>query len=431
MPFDSLKTLPPAVREELLDDKYVAFFDTLYASYGLTGVQVAVYGDIVRDIIFKKRPVLDFSELLTQRMSDPQNIDLRGLALQTALHRFWPINYYLGNVDLLIRRLGGVVPAPVLPRIVEADDEKGDEPVPADEAPQEGGWVQGVAKEILRRYQSYAELYLTQKPIRDSEDRLKAPTLNNWLQDYLHTVGAEGTGSLKRSKYLTRSMNALALNGPEKQNLLNFLLSYEEGMPMYWHVAEQQYLLIEAEMPTEQAQAKAAQQSTEQMSGLVEKYTSIQRSYQALFEEKKKGLELEINGNNAKIADIVWDALGLGDSERCLAALDLLIDHHWLLETLKTDHRFQGIVSRILGVKYGLEAKNTWNGDLTTGMMLALFWKLVLVDKLGLDEMTAAILADYYRKKLELKASPVYLDLKLGTFLFRDVTYKDRAFSFA
>ncbi len=55
----------------------------------------------------------------------------------------------------------------------------------------------------------------------------------------------------------------------------------------------------------------------------------------------------------------------------------------------------------------------------------------MLVDKLSMDEDRAAIIADHFTKQLGAGASPMYLDLSSGKFLFRDVAYKDRTFSLA
>ncbi len=425
MLYSSISDLPLEVQEVLMSEDDAQKNEQLNADFRLYRGQFVFLLDLIVGTILGKFEVLDLPTRIA-KMPDADRVDVRALSLRIALDKLWPLQDFLKKVDVLINRLGGRVPARIPLPSPEAVSEA--EEAAESESPE---IVQGAAKDILVHYKAFSDLYLTQKPIRDSEDRLKAPTLNNWLQDYLHTVGAEGTGSLKRSKYLSKSANALALNGPEKQNVLNFLMSYEEQMPMYWQVAETQFLLIDSEMPQEQKTAVQQKKSTEQMSELVARYRAVQEKYSAIFADKKNGLELEINGNTGKIADIVWDALGLGDTDRCLAAIDLLIDHHWLLETLKTDHRFQGIVGRSIGVRYGVEAKNTWNGDLTSSVMLATFWKLVLVEKLGIDETTAAILADLYRKKMDQKISPMYLDLKSGAFQFREIAYKDRVLNFA
>lgn len=423
MPYSSVAALPLNVRNVLTQDSDVETNRAIRAAFFLDQDQFDAMLDIVLGIILGKFAVLELPQRLAS-IPRANTLDIRALALRIAIDKLWPLQEFLKSVDVLINRLGGRLPAPMpLPaENASTDDDESDVP--------DLSVQQGPAKEIIQANKAFTDLYITQKPIRDSEGRLKAPTLNNWLQDYLHTVGASGVGSLKRSQYMARSANALSLNDAEKKNVLNFLVSYEEHVPMFWHTAEGQYLLIEEELPQTKNVTGGQEQPTKAMSELLGLYSSMQMKYQAMFEDTKKGLELEINGNTKKTADIVWDALGLGETERCLAALDLLIDHHWLLETLKTDHRFQGIVGRSIGVRYGIEAKNTWNGDLTTSVMLALFWKLILVEKLGIDEQTAAILADHYRKRLEQKVSPIYLDLTSGKFLFREIAYKDRVFSF-
>lgn len=415
----SITSLPAPVRMALIDDALVDSNNRIQKDFTLSDDQLSYALDGVLDIVLHKRQLLDLPNYLA-KMPYSNRIDLRALGLRLAQEQLWPLQEYLGSVDILISRLGGRIPPPQpLPKVDEED-----------ELPPQETWTAGSAKEILQRYKNYSELYMTQKPIRDTDGRLKAPSVGNWLSDYLHTMGAEGASTLKRSQYISRSSNAQNLNDDEKRNLLNFLVSYESGIIMYWHIAEEHFLLIEPEPPKAALGGGAQAPTTEQMSDLLSYFTTIQSNHERLFEQKKEGLKLEIGDNPRKLADIAWDALGMQDADRCLSAFDLLIEHHALADVLRTDQRYRGIVARYIGVRYGTEAKTFWNGDLSNAVMLALLWKIMLIDKLALDERRAAIVSHMLSKKMGVRASPMYLDLKSGKFLFREIAYKDRSFSF-
>ena len=415
MPIASIRDLPLDVREEISDEKYMAVDDELYCQFQLNGAQIAVYGQAFVDILLGQRKTTELLELLS-RMPDANRVDVRGLALAMALRRLWPVSYYLKDLEILIRRLGGRVP-----------EEK---PQPRAAAAEEVAEVLfGTARDILQAYHAYTEYYLTKKPMRMTDGRLKAPTATNWLQDYLHVMGAEGANSLKRSQYIAKIGAAQRLNDAEKQNLLNFLASYEDGVPMYWSVVEGQYLVIEFQRESRGSEADVAAKSTHTVADLSDRYRAVQEEYARLLDEKKSALSLEVNDNVRKFADILWESLGLEETDRALTAIALLIDRHVWIDTLRSDQRFKGIVARYIDVKYGVEAKTFWKGDITGGVGLTLLWRIMLVDKLLMDEDRAAIIADYFTKQLGEKTSPMYLDLASGKFLFRDIAYKDRVLS--
>jgi len=414
--------IPANVKVVLLADNIPDIHLTLRAQYDLTDVQYDFLLDSIQKVIERRVEVLKFTDHL-QRMPASDQIAVQSLALQVALRRFWPLNDYLHDVDLLITRLGGRVPPPQpLPKFgddeIEIDHEK-----PA--------WVQGSAKEILQKYRDYNDLYITQKPIRDVKGRVRPPSIANWLQEYLHTMGAGESDNMKRSQFLSRSHNALLLNNAEKQNLLNFLASYDEGNLVYWRIAEEQFLLVETELPKEITQHSEEAKAAQQMSDLMAYYKKTEKELIQKLENKKKEVQFSITVDVQKIADRIWDALGLEETEQCLVGFDVLIDRHALQEVLRSDQRFSSIVSRYIDVKYGTEAKTFWEGKLVTAVELALLWRLIMLEKLKMHEDKAAIAAHYFSRKLGQKKSPMYLDLKTGQFLFRSIAYKDRKFSFA
>lgn len=415
--------LPLPVRTVVMSDDVSDINQSMHAAFGLSEEQYDYVLAAIRRVILGELGVLDFSDYVA-KMPNAEAISVRDLALRIALERLWPLQSYLGNVDTLIRRLGGVVP-PLVPLPAEELSEEGENEkvLPAPE--------RSSVSELLRAHPEYGELYLTQKPLKDDDDRLKSPTARNWLADYLHTMGAEGASSLKRSQYMSKSRNVALLNEEEKKNLLNFFVSQEEHTPMYWRVADDQYLVVDSELPKETQELQERDATSARLPQLLSYYEDIEDSYQKLFSEKKQGIEVEVAGQEKKLYDIIWDALGFGETERCLAALDLAISRNTFFDLIKTDRRFVGIVSREIEARWGLEAKNVWDKDLGKQAPLAIFWRLILIGKMGLEEGRAAVVADHFSKKLKIKQSPIYLDLKKGGFLFRPVEYKNRRLQFS
>lgn len=415
MPDQTLSDLPEAVRSIIYSDQDFETNARIKEDFYLDDEQFQFVLRTILDIILKVNPVLDLPTILI-KMPHGTSIDIKKLTLRIVADKFWPLQNYLGDVDVLIHRLGGQIPM-AIPLATQAKSK--------DEI------AHGSAKEILQQHKQFEELYLTQKPVKDDDDRLKPPSAKNWLKDYLHTMGAEGASSLKRSQFMAKSRNVAKLNDEEKKNLLNFLLSYEEDVLMYWKVAEDQYLVVESDLPESQQESIKQDKMDKELPELLEYFKNTQQNYQKLFDDKRQGLAVEIGDHTAKLTDIIWESMGLGEAERGIVALYELIERHSFWQTLKTDQRFQGIAARAIDAKYGTEAKNFWNKDLAPAPMQSIFWRLILVDKLKFEEGKAAIIADLYSKKLEQKISPLYLDRKSGKFLFREVVYEDRAFRFA
>lgn len=420
MYLERLRKLQPQVKQVVFGEADYVVNDELASTFQLSDEQMSYVIRTYLEIVLGDRSATEIQAHL-EKMPDASRIDIASLSLQIAIRKLWPIQEYLKNVDVLIRRLGGQVPEPIpLPKMAATDEE----------GTTTTEWEQGTAREMLLKNRQYNEFYLTQKPIRDAEGRLKAPSVANWVADYLHVMGAEGSDTLKRSQYLAKSKNAAQLNEPEKKNILNFLASYDSDTPMHWRVAEGNYILVEVELPDEEKMSRRELQATQQMSELLAYYADIQRNYERQFTEQRAALEAEAGEDSKKLADIMWDALGMQNTERLLAALNLLIERHSLWDVLKTDQRYKGIVSRYIDAHYGTEARNFWNGDITTAIGLAFLWRIMFSDKLAMEEGRAAIVADYFSKKLGQKISPMYLDLQSGKFIFRGIAYKDRQLSF-
>lgn len=424
---DSIDALPSAVIAALTSEDSVEANRTIRSDFGLRPDQYDYMLEVLRGIVLGDIPVLELPEKIA-KMPGSGDINLSRLALRIAIDRLWPLQDYLGTVDELIRRLGGTVPAPIpLPSAAEVTDEDDEEEIVASAAP---GPLVGPAKEMLRTHKQFESMYVTQKPVIDDTGHLQAPTVTNWLNDYLHVMGAAGRSSLKRSEYLVKSRNALKLNEAEKENLLNFLLSYDDGVLVYWTVAEGQYLLVTVEQEKEKSLQKEKAPEEAVLQSIVKFYTTTRDTYEQRIADKKPGVSVEAGDQTSKLSDVIWDALAMGETDRCIAACALLIERHGLLEMLKLDQRYKGIVTRYISVTYGVEAKNFWNGDMTTAVIQCLFWRLLLAEKLKLPLAEAAVVADYFSKLIGT-GSMGFANLQSGKYEFREIMYDKRVLRFA
>ena len=83
---------------------------------------------------------------------------------------------------------------------------------------------------------------------------------------------------------------------------------------------------------------------------------------------------------------------------------------------------------RQLDVGYGINVRQMWDDRIDTEPMMVIFWKLILMRKLGLEEDRAAIIADMFRIEMGATTSPVFVDRKTGKFKFREITYENNFF---
>src|SRR3989338_10671432 len=140
MPFASIRDLPPDIREEITDEKYIAIEEGIYDAFGLNGAQIAVVGHAFVDILLGKKKATQLLELLS-KMPDAESTSVRGVALAFALKRLWPVSYFIPDVDIMIRRLGGRMPEEKpQPRAVVAEGEE------------TADVVFGAARDILQAY---------------------------------------------------------------------------------------------------------------------------------------------------------------------------------------------------------------------------------------------------------------------------------------
>ena len=85
-------------------------------------------------------------------------------------------------------------------------------------------------EEILENYPKLAEQEVTVGDIFDKkQQKYIAPTLKNWIDDYINNAGSEKHTSLERAKYLEESYNTKHLDEDDRQAVDMLAKSYDTG----------------------------------------------------------------------------------------------------------------------------------------------------------------------------------------------------------
>ncbi len=409
----TLQSLAPEIQAVVFDEDNEEINETIAGAYGLTNQQLSQVLEVLISVVTKEIPVLEFHVALSKL--NLKDVDIMKLALDFALLRLWPLQRYLGDVDRLILRLGGQVPK-VVPSI---------EPVleNVDSLPAEDGALVTTIKDFLEARSENKDLQLTKNYLQDEAGRFIDPTVTNWLKDYLHFAGAEGSDNLIRSQYLVRSINAKQLSEEEKDNILNFLASYNDGTPMRLVVKDG--LLTVAEVG--EAQPKVAVSEAVNLDQLLQRYHQYVARLQLQLDRVRDGLLLESSGEAGKLADLLWNSIGLGERERALVALVLLAERQQLAELIRSDQRYIGILRRYVNVRFGDRAKSFWQAE-WSAVNWTLLLQLLLEDKINLDPLEAPLAAEYLGQVMSLPTPPVYIDLASGQWRWRTVQYADKHF---
>ncbi len=329
-------------------------------------------------------------------------LDLRELSLYMAINIFWPIQDYLGNVDRLILRLGGKVPKAVHLKSVTLQKKLFPE------------HAHGTVKQFMSDYDDFVELRVSAKKIAGADSRRLMPTLDNWIKDYVHYLGAGYHNSLQRAQYLAKSPNALELDSKERESLRCFLLSYDENMPI--DIENQEGVLW----------AKLREEKDEQVPEVINIETAIanlnnnvNKLDQLLLPEN---FILSEAGNDIyKVRDILWNAVAMNDKEKVLSCLKVLVSHKALDSLISEDSRFISILKRFIGVRYGNDI-GLWFGNNQDKLLgRRLFLELILAEKLRLSETESAVAAFYLTSQWPQSGQVTYLDQKDGQLKWRNL----------
>jgi hypothetical protein len=387
MSLSDLKQLPLEVQELIFSAQISKYNGLLADQFALNQDQLDFVLNLEEDIWLKKVSVLDLPREL-EEMERAEYYDLRNIALEIAYKILWPLQDYLGDVDRLILRLGGRVP-----RAQRLRKKSGQQSLKSPT------YLKGAIKILLEQYPDFKDKRLSAKKITSKDGRKVSPSVDNWLKDYVHFLGASYHNSLQRAKYLAKNPNILATEQTERETLRHFFTSYEDG------------LLVEVDASDVVLKIKAIKEEQPE-----EKKTDIQETlalvHQAILDLDKKmintNLILSEAGNSLhKLRDVLWLALGIQDQDKVISCLKTLIEKKALDLMLQEDKRFQGLLRRFVSVRYGANLVLDYHDKLLTRR---LFLELILTDKLHLLKPQSSVVA-YYLTNLTSEAGQiVYLD---------------------
>ncbi len=406
MPFQDLQNLDRSVQDiifsEAITDKHIQIAD----KFGLSQNQLDFILDLEEKIWLKKTDVLNLAQELNQ-MERAQDYDLRALSLELAIKIFWPLQDYLKDVDRLILRLGGKVPAAVPLQAMGANQ------VDAIAVPSH---FFGPVRILLEQNPILNEALLTSHKIINQAGQKVSPTAANWLKNYFHFLGASYHNSLQRAQFLAKEPNVLSLDNQEKENLRYFLTSYDEGLDLELDY-ENNFLSCKVK-EINNFQAEVLVSTEDLLKIFQDKLVEIKASFVG-----EKLLSDEAGGSLYKLRDIFWQALSLQDTEKTLGVLKVLISKKALDLLLDEDKRFAGVLKRFVSVKFGEQAVWPSSDKL---LRLALFLELILVDKLRLDPIKAGLLAYYFSNLSNENSQIVYLDVKAKVFKWRELELNNK-----
>ena len=395
--------------EEVQDFIWETISDVNYAisdKFSLNFVQFEFFNQLEDDILLKKKDILDLPKEL-EKMPGKFIGDFRGLSLQMAIEIFWPLQDYLGGVDRLILRLGGKVPRPIplKKKVVDEGDEL-------------EGAFQGKVKDLIKKYEDFKDLRVTPNKIIDKKGRMVNASVQNWIEDYVHFLGAGQHSSLQRVKYISKSPNAIKLSDKHKDSLRFLLLSYDEGVNLYFHKSEG-LLNIEEHQEKKQVSKDSADSKIGLNKLLLDFRKKLKKLEEALISDSMIMSEAENDIN--KVRDILWNAIGMGDKDKTIACLRLLVMRKSFDAMLKEDSRFKSILRRFIGVKYGQSMERSWDQNIDNLVTRRIFLEMVLSDKLKMSEENVFVAVFYLTNIVPDSGQIIYLDEKDQKFKWRNV----------
>ena len=387
MSLSDLKQLPLEVQELIFSAQISKYNESLADQFALNQDQLDFILDLEEGIWLKRISVLDLPREL-EEMERSEYYDLRDIALDIAYKILWPLQDYLGDVDRLILRLGGRVPR------IQRLHKKGGQ-----QNPKLPTYLKGAIKILLEQYPDLKDKRLSSKKIIIKDGRKVAPSVDNWLKDYIHFLGASYHNSLQRSEYLAKSPNIVMTEKEEKETLRHFFTSYEDG------------LLVEIDSSDVILKIKEVkgEQHEEKQTDLQEILAKIR---QAILDLDKRMINTDLilseAGNSLhKLRDILWLSLGIQDQDKVISCLKILIEKRALDSMIKEDKRFQGLLRRFVSVRYGDNLILDYHDKL---IIRRLFLELILTDKLHLLRTQSSVIAYYLTNLVPQAGQVVYLD---------------------
>src|SRR3989339_863457 len=375
------------------------------AKFELSGDQEMYIFDLADDIFLKKISILDLPNYL-DKIPQAKGVDVRLLALDLAYKVFWPLQDYLGGVDRLILRLGGKVPRQKTLQAGSKDDNK-----------LFNGTEQSTVSKMLERYKNFASLRLTANKIVNKAGHIVPPIVANWIEDYVHFLGAGNHNSLERAQYLSKAANALKVSEKERERLRYFFVSYDENSLVFFHL-DQGILMVEEIQ--EQEKTPVAENASIDISQTLDNFYQNLRSLDNKIVSANIIMS-EAENNPNKVRDILWQAMGIGDKDKALGCLRVLITKKSFDQMIKEDSRFKNILKRFIGVKYGQNMERALDENIDQLIVRRIFLEMILSEKLRLSEEDAYSTAFYLTNIIPGSGQVVYLDKRSKAFRWLEI----------
>lgn len=403
--FKFLTELSPEVQSIIFGEEVYQNNQKIADQFALNQAQLDFVLDLEEKIWLKQIDILDLPKEL-EKMERAEHYDLRALSLELAYQIFWPLQEYLEKVDRLILRLGGKVPRIQHLQSV-ASNRQNQQVLPK--------ILKGIVKILLEQYPELKDYRLSSKKIKSKDGHSLSPTISNWIDDYVHFLGAGYHDSLQRSKYLAKSPNVLDLAPGDLESIRHFFTSYDDNVLIEINtedVIAKISLVNNVEKKPVATEKKEI--SLEQLvKDLYQKFPEIEQnllSTSVILSEAENSLH--------KLRDILWQALALQDQEKVISCLKVMLEKKALDLMLAEDKRFQGLLRRFVGIRYGDQV--TWNIQ-DKLLVKRIFFELIFSDKLKMSASRAALTA-FYLNNLTKKSGPVvYLDQASGILKWREL----------
>ena len=395
---EELQKLPDEVKEVVYGEGIAINNRQIADTFSLNRNQLDFIMELEKEMFLKKISVLDLPNKL-EKMERAEYHDLRKIALEIANRILWPLQEYLEKVDRLILRLGGKVPR--LQRLTRAALQRTVFP----------DFEAGTIKQMLARYDDFKDLRLTAKKITSKEGRTIAPTVDNWIKDYVHFSGAAYHNALQRSKYLTKSPNVAGINKKELDSLRHFITAYDDN--------------IKIQFERVGGVLRVSEFSEEKTNTQVDVKQVLEKFRQTLLDIDKQVLPMdfimsEADNDVTKVRDVLWNAVGLQDKDKVISCLRVLIEKKALEALLKEDSRFRNILKRFVSIRYGYGVEDWLDKNIDHLLVRRLFFEMILVDKLRISDQ-APIVAFYLSNIVSGSGQVVYLDESSGKVKWREI----------
>lgn len=371
----------------------------LGSQFGLNTEQLDFISDLEDRLFLKRMDVLDLPQRLAS-LPQATSLDLRVLSLEIATRFLWPLQDYLSNIDRLILRLGGKVP---LRQHLKGTLNQ------AKTFPSE---TTGMVRQLLIEYADFKDLRLSGKKIYGNDGRFLTPTLDNWLKDYVHFLGAGYHNSLQRAQYLAKAPNSLGLSSEERESLRNILMSYDDNIILWWQVADS---FLTAKLIAKPADPANKKIDLEIVVKNLEK--NLKQVEEVVL--PTDFIMSEAGNDLFKLRDVLWQALGMQDRTKILTCLKVLAERKVLDSMLTEDNRFKSILKRFLTVRYGNSLNNWLENNQDKLISRRLFFELVLEEKMNLAEDESTVAAFYLTNVWPKSGQVVYLDQQDGRLKWR------------